>query len=131
MIGFSQAKNLKESKFNFNKSNNYGSIKKESNSVESYTHPSVQNSKDSIQRQNNKVSNLIVDAKNNCSNIFFNKGLIGILSETMKTKLNNKPFTLKKQQFYKYIETFVTENNETTLYLLEIKKGEECPIFKK
>jgi len=51
MIGFSQDKNLKESKLNFNKSNNYGSINKESNSVESYTHPSVQNSKDSIQKK--------------------------------------------------------------------------------
>ena len=51
IIGFSQDKNLKEAKFNFNKSNNYGSINKESNSVESYTHPSVQKSKDSIQKK--------------------------------------------------------------------------------
>ena len=131
MIGFGQDKNLKKSKFNFNKSNNYGSIKKESNSIESYTIPTVQNSKDSIQRQNNKVSNLIVDAKNNQSNIFFNKGLIGIFSETMKKKPNNKPFTLKKQEVHKHTETFVNENNETILYTLEIKKGEECPICKK
>ena len=123
MIGFSQDKNLKESKFNFNKSNNYGSIKKESNSVESYTHSSVQNSKDSIQRHNNKASNLIEDAKNNRYNIFFSNGLIDILSETMTKKLNNKPFTLKKEQeVHKHTETFVTENNETIHYLLEIKK---------
>ena len=118
MIGFSQDKNLKESKFNFNKSNNYGSINKESNSVESYTHPSVQNSKDSIQKQNNKASNLIEDSKNNRSNICFNNRLIDILSETMNTTLNNKPFNLKKQEVHKHTETFVTENNEAIQYLL-------------
>ena len=118
MIGFSQDKNLKESKLNFNKSNNYGSINKESNSVESYTHPSVQNSKDSIQKQNNKTSNLIEDSKNNRSNIYFNNRLIDILCETMNTTLNNKPFTLKKQEVHKHTETFVTENNEAIQYLL-------------
>ena len=131
LIGFGQDNNLKKSKFNFNKSNNYGSIKKESNSVENYTNPTVQNSKDSIQRQNNKVSNLIVDAKNNQSNIFFNKGLIGILSETIKKKSNHTPFTLKKKEVHKHTETFVNENNETILYVLEIKKGEECPVCQK
>tara|TARA_B110000858_G_scaffold56428_1_gene65630 strand:- start:26 stop:172 length:147 start_codon:yes stop_codon:yes gene_type:complete len=48
--------------------------------------------------------------------------LIDILSETIKTKLNNKPFTLKKQEVHKHTETFVTENNEAIQYLLEIKK---------
>ena len=131
LIGFGQDKNLKKSKFNFNKSNNYGSIKKESNSVESDTNPTVQNSNDSIQKQNDKESNIIVNTKNNKSNIFFNKGLIGIFSETMKKKQNNKPFTFKKQEVHKHTETFVNENNETILYTLEIKKGEECPICKK
>ena len=131
MIGFGQDKNLKKSKFNFNKSNNYCSIKKESNSVESYTNPTVQNSKDSIQKQNDKASNLIVNTKNNKSNIFFNKGLIGIFSETMKKKPNNKPFTFKKQEVHKHTETFVNENNETILYTLEIKTGEECPVCQK
>ena len=121
LIGFGQDKNLKKSKFNFNKSNNYGSIKKESNSVGSYTNQKVQNSNDSIQKQNDKESNLIVNTKNNKSNIFFNKGLIGIFSETMK----------KKQEVHKHTETFVNENNETILYTLEIKKGEECPVCKK
>ena len=120
MIGFGQDKNLNKSKFNFNKSNNYSSIKKESNSVESYTNQKVQNSHDSIQKQNDKESN-----------IFFNKGLIGIFSETMKKKPNNKPFTLKKQEVHKHTETVVNENNETILYTLEIKKGEECPVCKK
>ena len=96
MIGFSQDKNLKESKLNFNKSNNYGSI--------------------------NKESNLIEDSKNNRSNICFNSRLIDILSETMNTNLNNKPFTLKKQEVHKHKETFVTEDNEAIQYLLEIKK---------
>lgn len=122
IIGFILDKNLKDSKFNFNKSNNYGSINKESNSVESYTHSSVQNSKDCIQKQNNKASNLIEDSKNNCFNICFNNRLIDILSETIKTKLNNKTFTLKKQEVHKHTETFVTENNEAIHYLLEIKK---------
>ena len=131
MIGFGQDKNLKKSKFNFNKSNNYSSIKKESNSVESYTNQKVQNSHDSIQKQNDKESNLIVNTKNNKSNIFFNKGLIGIFSETMKKKPNNKPFTFKKQEVHKHTETFVNENNETILYTLEIKKGEECPVCQK
>jgi hypothetical protein len=121
LIGFGQDNNLKKSKFNFNKSNNYGSIKKESNSVESYTNQKVQNSNDSIQKQNDKESNLIVNTKNNKSNIFFNKGLIGILSETMK----------KKQEVHKHTETIVNKNNETILYTLEIKKGEKCPVCKK
>ena len=129
MIGFGQ--DVKIEKFNFNKSNNYGSIKKASKSAKSYTNSTVHNSKDSIQRQNNKASNLIVDSKNNQSNIFFNKGLIGILSEAMKKKSNNKPFTLNKQDVHKHTETFVTENNDTILYLVEIKIGEECPICQK
>ena len=131
MIGFGQDKNLKKSKFNFNKSNNYGSIKKESNSIESYTNPTVQNSKDSIQKQNDTDSNLIVNTTNNKSNFFFNKGLIGILSETMKKKSNNKPLTWKKQEVHKHTETIVNENNETIFYTLEIKKGEECPVCQK
>ena len=129
MIGFGQ--DDKEFFFNFNKSNNYNTLEQNPISNESYTSPIVQNSKDSIQRQNNKASNLIVDAKNNQSNIFFNKGLIGILSETMKKKSNYKPFTLKKQEVHKHAETFVNENNETILYVLEIKKGEECPVCQK
>ena len=131
MIGFGQDKNLKKSKFNFNKSNNYGSLKKESNSVVSYTNSPVQNFKDSIQKQNDTASNLIVNTTNNKSSYFFNKGLIFILSEAMQKKSNNKPFTLKKQEVHKHTETFVNENNETILYTLEIKKGEECPVCKK
>lgn len=57
--------------------------------------------------------------------------MIDILSETIKTKLNNKPFTLKKQEVHKHTETFVTENNEAIQYLLEIKKWVECPICQK
>ena len=33
--------------------------------------------------------------------------------------------------FFETIEKIVNENNETILYTLEIKKGEECPICKK
>ncbi len=128
MIGFGQDKNLKKPKFNFNKSNNYGSLKKESNAVVSYTNSPAQNSIDSIQIQNDTSSNLIVNTTNNKSSYFFNKGLIGILSEAMKNKSNNNPFTLKKQEVHKHTETFVNENNETILYTLEIKKGEECPV---
>jgi len=73
-------------------------------------------------KKNNKASNLIEDSKNKCFNICFNNRLIDILFETIKTKLNNKPFTLKKQEVHKHTETFVTENNEAIQYLLEIKK---------
>ena len=116
MIGFGQ--DFKLEKFNFNKSNYYGSIKKASNSDKSYTNFTVQNSNDSFQRKNNKEFNLLVNSVNNQSNIFFNKGLIGILSETIKKKSNNKPFNLNKQEVHKHTETFVTENNEAIQYLL-------------
>ena len=44
-----------------------------------------------------------------------------------KNKESNEN-SLQKHEVHQHTETVVNENNDTILYLLEIKKGEECPV---
>ena len=44
-----------------------------------------------------------------------------------KNKESNEN-SLQKHEVHQHTETVVNENNDTILYLLEIKKGEEYPV---
>ena len=82
MIGFGQDDKIENTKFNFNKSNNYNTLeKKKSNQYSSS--PSIYNLKKPIKNNNDTIANYLSTPKRNSSFSPLNKGLIHIISEAM------------------------------------------------
>ena len=95
-IGFGQ--DNKEAKFNFNKSNNYQTLKKEAISNQYYSSQSTFNFKQPIKRNNDSIFNYVSHPNNNARIYPFNKGLIHIISEAIQKGSNDKSSIFKKQE---------------------------------
>ena len=88
---FSQEK--KKSKFNFKKTNNYSKNMK--NQIKDTSTGSIFDSSKSIKKFNDST---FIKKQDNVLPFPLNKGLIYILSETLKKEKENQKFTIKKKE---------------------------------
>ncbi|MEC9209044.1 MAG: hypothetical protein VX762_01300 [Bacteroidota bacterium] len=96
LIGFGQNDKIKNTTFNFHKSNNYNTLENKSTSNQYYNSPSIYNFKKPI-KNNDTISSYILTPKSNSSFHPFNKGLIHIISEAMQKGLNDTSSIFKNK----------------------------------
>ena len=92
---FSQDKIVKNSKFNFKKSNNYSKNSKNQIINKDTSVVSIFDSTKSIKKSNNSQ---YIKKKDNVLPYPFNKGLIYMLSETLNQEKKSQKFTIKKKE---------------------------------
>ena len=97
LIGFGQNSKKGESKFNFNKSNNYNTRYSKTISKEYYNSPSKFNFNKSVKQHNDSTSSYIFYSQNPTSYSPFNKGLIHLLSKAMQKGIEDNQSILKTQ----------------------------------
>ena len=90
---FSQDKSIKNSKFNFKKSNNYSKNSKKK--IQENSRASIFDSTKSTKQSNDSQ---FIKKKDNVLPYPLNKGLIYMLSETLKKEKVSQKFTIKKKE---------------------------------
>ena len=96
MIVFGQDKNLKKSKFNFNKSNNYNATYNKTISNKYYNSNSKFDFNKSVQEHKDSTLSYKFYSQNKTSYSPFNKGLIHLLSIAMQKGKESTPSILNK-----------------------------------